>query len=86
MYVLLHFFEGKLIDVIRDKRASEDGDFYWMLAGFESELGDMEIQTSSENSFLVCSQGLKFLKSEQEALHTMIDGFFDSYVISASFE
>jgi excinuclease UvrABC nuclease subunit len=32
VFVLLHFFEGRLIDVIRDKVAVEEGDFYWMLA------------------------------------------------------
>jgi excinuclease ABC subunit C len=41
VYVLLHFYEGKLIDVVRDKVAVEEGDWYRMIAGFEAELGDM---------------------------------------------
>ena len=38
VFVVLHFFEGRLIDVIRDKISMEEGDFHWMLAGFEMEL------------------------------------------------
>jgi hypothetical protein len=40
--VLLNFYEGRLIDVVRDKIAVEEGDFSHMLAGFEMELGEME--------------------------------------------
>jgi excinuclease UvrABC nuclease subunit len=32
IFVLLHFYEGKLVDVIREKTPLADGDAYWMLA------------------------------------------------------
>jgi len=38
VFVLLNFYEGRLIDVVRDKVAVEDGDMHWMLSGFEMEL------------------------------------------------
>jgi hypothetical protein len=41
VFVLLHFYEGRLIDVVRDKVSVDEGDFSHMRAGFEMELGEM---------------------------------------------
>jgi excinuclease UvrABC nuclease subunit len=73
-----------LIDVIREKVSVDEGDFSHMLAGFEMEIGEL-IPLGAEG-MIVHSQSMKFLKSEEQALQQMLDKFFDSYVISASFE
>lgn len=86
VYVLLHFYEGKLIDVVREKIAQEEGDFHHIVAGFEIELGEMHIQEVDTYHLLAFSQGMKFLVAEEEALEQLLQGFFDSYVIAASFE
>jgi excinuclease ABC subunit C len=85
VYVLLHFYEGKLIDVIRDKVALAQGDKYRMLAGFEADLGDMHLASSSPN-LLAWSKELTLLVSQQQALEEMLQNFFDTYMIVASFE
>jgi excinuclease UvrABC nuclease subunit len=88
VFVLLNFYEGRLIDVIRDKIAKEEGDIHWMLAGFEMELGELQTISKHTNTttMTVISKGMKFLKSEQKALEQMINNFFDSYLIATSFE
>jgi excinuclease ABC subunit C len=85
--VLLNFYEGRLIDVVRDKIAGEEGDFSHMLAGFEMELGEFQKSKDfSKDVLLVMSKGMEFLKSEQQALEQMMDNFFESYLIVNSFE
>jgi len=44
------------------------------------------ISENSNNTVTVCSKGMKFMKSEQQALQQMMNNFFDSYLITASFE
>jgi excinuclease UvrABC nuclease subunit len=88
---LLNFYEGKLIDVVRDKVAMEEGDMYRMLAGFEIELGELQKITEdyrkpNTTTMVAISKGMKFLKSEQQALEQMMDNFFESYLIVNSFE
>lgn len=86
VFVVLHFFEGRLIDVIRDKISVEEWDFHWMLAWFELELGEMKIISQDEHSLIAQSKGLHILISEQKALQEMMNNFFDSYLIVSSFE
>lgn len=40
--MLLNFYEGRLIDVVRDKVPLEEGDISHMVAGFEMELGEFQ--------------------------------------------
>jgi hypothetical protein len=42
VFVLLNFYEGRLVDVVRDKVPLEEGDISHMLAGFEMELGEFQ--------------------------------------------
>jgi hypothetical protein len=86
VFVLLNFYEGRLIDVVRDKVAVDEGDIHWMLAGFEMELGELSFPCKTENRCMTISKGMKFLKSEQQALEQMMDNFFESYLIVNSFE
>lgn len=86
VFVVLHFFEGRLIDVIRDKISADEGDFHRMLAGFELELGEMEIVSQDKNALIAQSKKLNIYVSEQKALQEMMNKFFDSYLIVASFE
>ena len=48
VFVLLNFYEGRLIDVIRDKVSVDEGDQDWMLANLEAELG-VEFQRISSD-------------------------------------
>ncbi len=92
VFVLLHFYEGRLIDVIRDKVHTEDGDMDWMLANLEAELG-MEFSSeemddgSSTKIFVSRTQKSKKLRCEDmEGIRTLLHKFFDSYVVVSSFE
>jgi len=84
--VLLNFYEGRLIDVIRDQVAAEEGDRYRMIAGFALELGELSQISEQPSGGLRKTKGMKLLKSEQQALQKMIENAFDSYLITASLE
>jgi excinuclease ABC subunit C len=71
---------------VRDKVSVEEGDFSHMLAGFEIELGELNTITVDNQHLLAYSKGIKFLKSEQQALEQMMNNFFDSYLVATSFE
>lgn len=64
----------------------DEGDFSHILAGFEIELGVLDRIETDDQHLLAWSKGMKFLKSEQQALSQMMNNFFESYLIATSFE
>lgn len=92
VFVLLHFYEGRLIDVIRDKVSVEEGDQHWIRANLEAELGlnfsSEEMQKDYPHPVWLSRQH-KSKKLSAEDIHgirALLERFFDSYVVVSSFE
>ena len=73
MYCVCNFYEGKLIDVIRGKESIEDMD-------------EDELQKSVEREFVPHIPEKKVPRSDRKNINELMERFFDSYVISTSFE
>lgn len=73
LYCVCNFYEGKLIDVIRGKEYIQDMD-------------EDELQKSIEREFTPNIQTKKITKSDRKNIDALMERFFDSYVISSSFE
>ena len=90
--VLLNFYEWKLIDIVRQEVPIDDWDIYRILAWYEAEIGDLNKQSESEFtwsslfSLLAYSKWISFNKEERLALLNMLEGFFDSFVVSSSLQ
>lgn len=84
VFILLQFFEGRLIDVIRDK-VSDEQDFSTILSGFELELWELKKEEKSDTVF-ARSEKLRFTKEERAIFDEMINKFLESYLIVTSFE
>lgn len=80
-YVLLHFFEGKMIDVIRHHFEKADLDTEEMLANFASEFGTFHQQ---EKRF--ATQKFTFTKEETARMNQLFDDFFQSYLLGQTLQ
>lgn len=80
-YVLLHFFEGKLIDVIRHHFEKADLDTEEMLANFASEFGSFHQQESR-----FATQKFKLTKEETARMNQLFDDFFQSYLLGQTLQ
>ncbi|MFZ2151112.1 MAG: GIY-YIG nuclease family protein [Candidatus Absconditicoccaceae bacterium] len=91
VYVLLYFNQGKLVDIIRHKFHQDDADFASLISSISNECGDFKItpvklNTNSDNIIGINKCIKKLSKSDIQEIDKLIEGFFDSYVISTSFE
>lgn len=91
VYVILNFMEWKIVDVFRHKQSQDDEDFDSLISSFEAEfLTWNEKKTVEKKSeFIVayyCLKAMKFTNKEKSELDNLIEGFFDSYILSTSFE
>ena len=91
VFVLLRFYEGRLIDVVRDKVSMDDGDQDWMLANLEAELDVKFEETSTQREqfhWLAARDSAKCVPtlSDKKGITTLLEHFFDSYVVVSSFE
>ncbi len=80
-YVLLHFFEGKMIDVIRHHFEKADLDTEEMLANFASEFGTFHQQG---NRF--ATEKFSFTKEETARMNQLFDDFFQSYLLGKTLQ
>lgn len=80
-YVLLHFFEGKMIDVIRHHFEKSDLDQEEMLANFASEFGTFHQQGSR-----FATQKFTFSKEESDRMNQLFDDFFQSYLLGQTLQ
>lgn len=81
VYVLLNFYEGKLIDVIRHHFSQEDTDESTMIASFGSEFWTFE---RDEDRY--STNNIKRTNTEREAMHKMFENFFESYITIQSMQ
>lgn len=80
-YVLLHFFEGKMIDVIRHHFQEEDLDTEDMLANFSSEFG-----TFSPQGNWFATEKFSLTKEETARMDQLFDDFFQSYLLAQTLQ
>lgn len=91
VYVILNFVEWKIVDVFRHKQSQDDEDFYSLISSFEAEFLSWKEKKNVENSSesitaYYCLKTMKFTNKEKSELDNLIEGFFDSYILSTSFE
>ena len=75
-YVLLHFYEGKLIDIIRHHFEKEEIDEDTMLASFSSEFWEFK----QENGYYTTNH-FSWTKEEESRVLQLFNDFFDSYLL-----
>lgn len=87
VYVVLNFFEGKLIDIIVNKQSMEDLDLASLFIILENELGKFTVENLSDRDVFWSTFNLKKLTivQKREVLDLM-NKFFESYLISNSFK
>jgi len=85
VYIVLNFYEWKLIDVIIHKQNQEDWDENSILSTLGSELGNLE-KIDSESSLIVKNPKIKLNKTQIKEVVSLMDGFLDSYIITQSFK
>lgn len=79
--MLLHFFEGKMIDVIRHHFEKADLDSEEMLANFASEFGTFHQQKKR-----FATQKFTFTKEETARMNQLFDDFFQSYLLGQTLQ
>ena len=84
VYTVLNFYEWKLIDVIINKKNKEDFDENSVLSALESELGNLE-KKEIDGLVFYHTKKIKLNKTQTTDINTLIDWFFDSYVVGESF-
>lgn len=91
VYVILNFMEWKIVDVFRHKQSQDDEDFDSLISSFEAEfLTWKEKKTVEKKSEFITAyyslKAMRFTNKEKSELDTLIEWFFDSYILSTSFE
>lgn len=89
VFVVLNFYEGRLIDVIRDKISIDEWDPYHLLANLAADIDDtFSIQSDSwkDNWLIALTTKIKLNKTEKADILAMLDRFFESFLLSTTFE
>ncbi|MCF7834815.1 GIY-YIG nuclease family protein [Candidatus Gracilibacteria bacterium] len=90
VYVLLYFYEGKLIDIVRHKFHQDESDIASIVASITKDCGefilDKDLFVDTQEIIGISKSIKKLSKSDQKDINTLIEGFFESYIISTSFE
>ncbi|MBB1578404.1 MAG: GIY-YIG nuclease family protein [candidate division SR1 bacterium] len=81
VYVLLNFYEGKLIDIIRHHFDQEDTTIESMLNAFQSEFGDFY-----QHEIRYTTTKYKRTQTESVQLQNLFNNFFESYIISQTMQ
>ena len=81
VYVLLNFYEGKLIDIIRHHFDQEDTSIESMLNAFQSEFWDFY-----QHEIWYTTTKYKRTQTESVQLQNLFNNFFESYIISQTMQ
>ena len=81
VYVLLNFYEGKLIDIIRHHFDQEDTTIESMLNAFQSEFWDFY-----QHEIWYTTTKYKRTQTESIQLQNLFNNFFESYIISQTMQ
>ena len=81
VYVLLHFYEWKMIDIIRHHFQKDEMDEETMLASFSSEFWDFEKKEErySTNNF-------PWTKEDKSQMIQLFNNFFESYLVGKTIQ
>lgn len=85
IYILLYFYEGKLIDIIRHKEHINDKEEDEIVFDLNREFGTLYPQSAPKNE-LIISTIKKLKKSSQKELQILTQQLFQSYLINSSFD
>jgi len=91
VYILLYFNQWKLVDIIRHKFHQDDADYASLISSISNECWEFKITpaklTPNLDNIIWINKSIKKLsKSDLQDIDKLIEWFFDSYVISTSFE
>ncbi len=91
VYVLLYFHQWKLVDIIRHKFHTDESDLASIISAISNECGEFKLSPKDidpvlENIVWIQKTIPKLSKSDLQHIDTLIEWFFDSYVIATSFE
>lgn len=86
VYVLIYFFEWKLIDVLRFKEKVQDTDLSTIQLWFENEFWEFNIQDLWKDVYFAMQKSIKLKKSQQWDILNLMDNFIDSFVIGSFYQ
>ncbi len=96
--ILVKIFEGKMTDVIRERKSKEERSFNQMKASLESDFGEMNVTLTEEGRCETSTLGVssqstlfsksmkKIKKSAQTQIDILLQKFLDSYIASTTFD
>lgn len=85
VYIVLNFYEWKLIDVIINKQNKDDLDENSITSSLESELWNLIKIKHNKDNFIV-SPKIKINKTQSKEVVELINWFLESYLVSESFK
>ncbi|MFA7717723.1 MAG: GIY-YIG nuclease family protein, partial [Candidatus Absconditabacterales bacterium] len=92
IFIILYFYEGKLIDIIRHKEHQNDKDQDEIIADLQREFGLLHEQKNKDGLFLF-SKGkatdanpVIYSGTRGKSLRELLDNLFQSYIINSSFD
>lgn len=83
--VMLNFFQGKLIDIIRTKQTQEETDIDTLKSSFEQEFGGLAIHHETERVWMI-QEGMEIGEELLSQILELCVGFVDSYILGSSYE
>ncbi len=85
VYIILNFYEWKIIDVIINKQKKDDLDEKSLKSILELELGDLK-ENKISNKVLFFNKSIKLNKTNTNEIINLANWFLESYIISESFK
>ncbi len=81
IYVVIYLYQGKVIDVIRQKISQNEYDKESLLINLETEYWTFSLENE-----LYLNTNMKIKKSDRQELELFLDRCFESFVVASSFE
>lgn len=85
VFVIINFFEWKIIDVITNKQLQEDLKNDSLIISLQNNFWDFIIEIEKQNSLFLIQKNNLWKKEKSEILN-LLEKFFESYIISESFQ
>lgn len=85
VYIILNFYEWKIVDVIINKQKKDDLDEKSLKSILELELGDLK-ENKIDNKFLFFNKSIKLNKTNTKEIINLAHWFLESYIMSESFK
>lgn len=86
--IIIQLYEGKIIDVIREKKKKDERTLNQMISSLEKDLNIELIEntnTSDHNHIYYSSTLKKLLKKERKEIYDLFEKFTQSYIASTTF-